>query len=68
MAPYTPKINHHVTYLKSGTAKPRPATVTAVISATVVDLRVGRHGEVYLAVFKESADNQTGVWRKSNAF
>lgn len=67
MRSYTPKVNQHVSYLTAG-GKLRPATITGVTSASVVDLRVGRHAETYTAVAKQSADNQSGVWRLANAF
>lgn len=67
MRPYTPKVGHHVGYLTSG-GKLRPAIVTGVTSATVVDLRVGHHSETYTAVAKQSADNQSGIWRTANAY
>lgn len=67
MHPYTPKVGQHVTYLRSD-GRIRSATVTAVTSSTVVDLRIGHDGETYTAVAKQSADNQSGRWRTANAY
>ena len=59
-----PGVGRHVTYY--GTSRrPRPATITNVDSVTVLDLRVGRSGEVYLNVPKETGtpfSTGTGVW------
>jgi len=57
---FTPKVNKHVTYYDS-TTRPRPAIITAVTSATVVDLRVG-HGETHAAVNKKTAKPFTSGW------
>lgn len=67
MHPYTPKVNQHVRYV-TASGKVRPATVTGVTSSTVVNLRVGHSGETHTAVAKQSADNQSGVWRTANAY
>lgn len=66
---YTPRVNDHVTYLNAS-GVPRPATITAVTSSTVVDLRVVHAGETYVAAPKQSArSNVSGVgvavWRNT---
>lgn len=66
MRPDTPKVNSHVTYVKSG-GKTRTAVVTANAS-NVLSLRVGHGSEVYTGVAKESANGQVGVWRRASAY
>lgn len=66
MSSWAPKAGRHVTYYGTN-RKPRPATITNVDSATVLDLRVGHSGEVYLNVPLETgtpASTQTGVWSR----
>lgn len=63
---FTPKVNKHVTYYDTA-GKPRPATIIAVTSATVVDVRVGRSGETHLGISRAPADssvaNVVNTWR-----
>jgi hypothetical protein len=66
MRTYTPKIGRHVTYITT-TGKRRPATITGVTSATVVDLRIGHFGEVYLGVNKVTDDDQVNRWKVAKA-
>lgn len=64
---YTPKIGRHVNYIESS-GKLRVGTITAVTSNTVVNLRIGHGGETRTAVAKQTAANQTNVWRNTNAY
>lgn len=67
MRTYTPKINRHVTYITAG-GKLKPATITAVTSPTVVNLRIMHTAQVLNAIAKENAPNQTNVWRVAKAY
>jgi hypothetical protein len=67
MRSYVPKVGRHVNYLTSA-GKLRPATITAVTSNTVVNLRIGRSGETITGAVKQSADNQSNVWRNTDAY
>lgn len=67
MADTPVKVNRHVTFWKSGSRKPRPATITAVGSTNGgVILRVGHHGEVYgnatTGILRQTTSNGTNVW------
>lgn len=63
---YTPKVNKHVTYFDTN-GKPRPGTIIAVTSATVVDVRIGHSGETHLGISRAPIDslaaNVVNTWR-----
>lgn len=67
MRTQTAKINKHVTWVNAA-GKPRPATITAVIDQTHVNLRVVHTGETVANAVKQSADNQPSRWHFSDAF
>ena len=58
---FTPKVNRHVTYYDAS-GKPRNATITAVTSNTVVDLRIDRASTIAGAT-KLSAKPYVSGWR-----
>jgi hypothetical protein len=61
---FTPKVGKHVTYWTATTRKPKSATITAVTSATVLNLRIGR-AQTLVGIVKRTAKNQTNVWSVS---
>lgn len=60
--PVVMKVNKHVIYYGAN-CKPRPATVTNVVSPTVVDLRVLHTGEVHLAVSQQVVGKAANTWK-----
>lgn len=67
MRTFTPKINSHVTYIDAA-HKLKPATVTAVTSNTVVDLRIMHTGVTVAGAVKSTGDGQNSVWRNTDAY
>lgn len=55
MNSYPAKVNRTVTY-RTADGEVLPAVITAVINETTADLRVGHHGETYLAKVRRSGD------------
>jgi hypothetical protein len=62
---YTPKVNGHVTYYNAA-GLPRPATITAVTSSTVVNLRISHPSTETHAAVSKSLDGsapRASSWR-----
>jgi hypothetical protein len=65
MSNFVPRVDRHVAYLlevSPGFVKRRPATITSVVAGTIVDLRVGHHGETYAGVDIRVNHDDVGVY------
>ncbi len=61
--PYTARVNHHVTYYDAA-CKPRPATIIAVTSNTVVNLRVSHNATAYVGIVRAPGNTKVvNTWR-----